>query len=486
LRADDPGLPRTLGMIGAALVIFSGMGLWFGRIGVGWGTLTLATGVAGLLFHAAFDRDVQFRRLYLGFAYATLAVGVFLSFYPYPAKAGDQFRYAVPCASLALLFFLAFLRNEDDPFFRRVAQFTLGAAGLVMALVGLLGGNVRGDFLLPYGLVLGLLGLVYLVAFVSSRGVSDDLAYRAALGVGLLGLLVLVIALVRSFLPPPKDVVSYFQAYGVLLLGLGLLYALVAAALCSDHPLVVLTRRELGAFFFSPIAYLCLFGFCVASWTSYQNFLDGLINTERGNPPFEPIIRNYLFALFPVIVLIFVVPVLTMRLLSEEYSTGTLEVLLTAPVGDGAVVLSKFLAALITYLAVWLPFGLFLLAIPLAGGNPFDYRPLYSFGLAVLITGAGFVSMGLFFSSLTRSQIASAVLTFVGMMALTLVSFMAWQEQNRGSTAWEVSLSHLSYLQVWQNTLEGKITPKNLLFYPALTVLCLFLTVKVLESRRWR
>src|SRR5262249_35029480 len=109
---------------------------------------------------------------------------------------------------------------------------------------------------------------------------------------------------------------------------------------------------------------------------------------------------------------------------------------------------------------------------------------LYSFGLAVVITGAGFIAMGLFFSSLTGSQVASAVLTFVGMITLTLIGLAAWRA--RAGTGWDVVLTHPSYPPGWYSTLEGKLIPKNLLFYPALTILSLFLTVKVLESRRWR
>src|SRR5438128_1651244 len=84
IRDDEPGLPRTLGMIGAALIIFGGMALGFNlfgksvRVTTGWSILCLALGMACLLFHAAFDRDVQFRRMYLAFACTILALGALL------------------------------------------------------------------------------------------------------------------------------------------------------------------------------------------------------------------------------------------------------------------------------------------------------------------------------------------------------------------------------------------------------------------------
>jgi ABC-type transport system involved in multi-copper enzyme maturation permease subunit len=180
---------------------------------------------------------------------------------------------------------------------------------------------------------------------------------------------------------------------------------------------------------------------------------------------------------------IFVVPVLTMRLLSEERRTGTLEVLLTAPLDETTVVLSKFFAALIFFLVLCLPWGLFLVGLRVQGGEPFDYRPLLSFFIALAATGAGFLSMGLFFSSLTRNQIAAAVLTFVGMVALTLVYFLQ-TDLPLSSTA-KVFLNYTSYLELWRDSLGGTLSPRYLIFHISAAIFWLFLTVKVLEARKW-
>jgi hypothetical protein len=485
LSEDQPGLPRAFGVGGGAIVIFFGMAFLFHLAGRGtWvpqnlAKFLLALGMGGLLFHAAFDRDVQYRRMYMIFGLAMLALGVALMLIPYPNRAGDQFRWGVLCVGVALLFLLAFLRNEDEPFLRQLAQRVIGALGLGMAVVGLLGGNVRGEFFLPTGLVLSLLGLVYLCAFVGTKGISDDLAYYVAVGVGLAGAAVVLVSLGRSLFAAEET--RYFVSYGVVLLIVGLLYLATGLIMASDWPVFILTRRELAAVFYSPIAYLMLLGFGVACWLSYGAFLGDLLDSR--STAIEPIVRNYLFALFPVFTLLLIVPILTMRLLSEEMRAGTLEVLLTAPVDEPAIVTSKFLAALVSYLVLWLPFGLFLLAIPLSGGSPFDYRPLLSFLVVLVVTGAGFVSMGLFFSSLTRNQIASAVLTSAGMMVLTYIYFAAHQTND---PSWRAVLSHMSYLDLWFETLEGKIVLRGLLFPLSLTVLFLFLTVKVLESRKWR
>jgi hypothetical protein len=485
VREDEPTFPRTLGMIGAALVIVGGMALAFNvygrsvRVSTGWSILMLAGGMAGLLFHAAFDRDVQWRRMYLAFGCALLALGVGLTVYPAP-RLGGLFTYAVPCLFLALLFLLAFLRNETDAGMRNIAQTALGGVGALMAVVGLGGGLLRGDFLLPLGMVLGLLGLLYLAAFIASRGIGNDQAYYAALGLTAAGLVLLIAVLARSLISSTGS--RYFVSYGSVLLLVGILYSAVGAGFAAESSLFVLTRRELGAFFFSPIAYLVLLGFTLVCWPAYKFFIDQIADPRAA--PIEPIVRTYLVAWFPVIALILIVPLLTMRLLAEEQRTGTLEVLLTAPVDESVVVLSKFLAALITYLVMWMPFGLFLLAIPLSGGNPFDYRPLLSFLSAMIATGAAFMSMGLFFSSLTRNQIISFVLTAAGMFLLT-IAYPGFYRGDEGSVLQKV-LTHISYITAWESTLEGKIMPRVLLFPLSMTAVFLFLTVKVLESRKWR
>jgi ABC-type transport system involved in multi-copper enzyme maturation permease subunit len=198
----------------------------------------------------------------------------------------------------------------------------------------------------------------------------------------------------------------------------------------------------------------------------------------------EPIVREYVWSWIPIFANMLLVPLLTMRLLSEERRSGTLEVLLTAPVDEAQVVLSKFFAAVIMYLVAWLPFSLLLTALPLGGGPPFDYRPLLSFFVGLLVTGAGFVGMGLFFSSLTRNQIAAAVLSFAGMMGLTAV-YVVRHNFVTPEGGWDVFWGHMSYLDVWTGTLEGKVIVRNLLFFLSMAILWPFLTVKVLEARKW-
>ena len=498
MRTDDPTIARFVGLASAGLVIFGGMALILqaaGRVtplAIGFATFLLTAGIAGLLFHAAFDWDVQFRRIYMVFGYVALIVGAFLTVVPYNGKAGSLFGQGFLCLSLGLLFLLAFLRNEDDAWLRNLAQLVIGVGGGLLALVGFIGGNIKGEFLTPIGALLALLGIIFLAAFVLSRGISDDRVYRAGQIIGVAGVVVFLVALGRSMLPPlfyrwhwrdaqPAD---YLVPYGMLLMVLGALYGCVSLLMCSDRRFIVLTRRELGTLFYSPIAYILLFVFVILHWAGYFMVILRLIPGEDGLPKSvpEPIVSAFVLQWLAVIYTIVAVPVLTMRLLSEEKRSGTLEVLLTAPVDEGAIVMSKFLAACVMFLTMWVPFALFLVYFRIGGGSEFDYRPLFSFAIGLAATGAAFISMGVFFSSVTRSQVASGVLTAGGMLALTLLFMLSGAIQ---STAWVAVLKHMSYINVWLDTLDGRLVPRQLIFFVSMTVVWLFISVKVLEARKW-
>jgi ABC-type transport system involved in multi-copper enzyme maturation permease subunit len=496
LREDQPAFARFMGLAGAVLVLFGGGLLiinMFSAIGTFWPTLALVVGIAWMLFHAAFDKDVQFRRMYTYFGLVALAVGAFLCLLPYPKAVGDQFGLGFLCMSLALLFELAILRNETDPFTRKLVQMCLLGAGTVLGAVGLVGGNIRPDFLVPIGLLMSLLGLVYLIAFVATRGTDNELAYRVGNALAITGGVVTLIALVRSVYPMLKNVLQksgpplpdYLVPAGFLLTGVGLLYLLAAVFLVSDNTYVVLIRRELGSFFFSPIAYIVLIAYTIAYGIAYWMFLGNVLYDR--SPMFEPIVGGFVLQWPTVLATILIVPVLTMRLLSEELRTGTYEVMMTAPVSEVTVTISKFISAWLMFLITWLPGALMLVALRVIGEKPFDFRPLLSFYIGLSLTGAAFISIGLFFSSLTRSQIGSAVLTCVVMVALTLIYFVfrIVQEKLGPSNGWSVLLHHLSYILVWVDTLDGRLVPMYLLTYALLTVFFLFLTVKVLEARRW-
>ena len=181
----------------------------------------------------------------------------------------------------------------------------------------------------------------------------------------------------------------------------------------------------------------------------------------------------------------FLVPAITMRLFAEEKRAGTYEVLLTAPVEEWTVVLSKFLAGWLFFLICWLPAGLYLVALRVGGGVPFDYRPVLSFYLALAASGAAFVAIGTFVSSLTRDQLVSAVITFAAMMALLLFYVVGNRQFGVLGAGVQAVLNQLDFLTLWENASRGQLSVQSLVAWASLAVLFLFLTVKSLEVRKW-
>jgi hypothetical protein len=499
VRADEPRLARLIGMTGLFLVVLSGSVLFLQQgalasvIGPFWRTLLMAGGVGCLLYHAARDNDTQVRRTYGALGFVLLAAAGIISALPIGgASAGSLFLpYGLLFLAVALPFFLAFLRNEEERGWRRVTLATLGAVGAGLALAGFVGGSLSPAVLVPYGVVLALLGLAYLWAFLVAVGPATDLGYRVGLGMGAVGVLAALVALGRS-LPsllhswgwlsaaPP----FYLVPDGLLLITLGAAYALLAAALISEQRVIVMTRRELAAYFYSPIAYIVLFGFAFVAWVAYLMFINEVVQAgQRGQPLIEPVFQYYLINWFPVFSMVFIVPVVTMRLLSDERRTGTLEVLLTAPVGEVAVVLSKFFAALVFFLMVCTPWAVFLISLRVMGRESFDYQPLFAFSVALVATAAGFISMGLFFSSLTRNQIIAAIPTF-GLMLLWTFLYFIKQSRPPDSPTYTI-MSHVSYVDFWINAVDGKLSLRYLVFHVSAAVFWLYATVKVLEARRW-
>jgi ABC-2 type transport system permease protein len=496
MAAEEPTLARWAGGFGLAFVLFGVVALAFQRVSTTVGGMAIIVGVLGMLYNAVRDSDLVIRRLYGFFGFLLLAGGIVAAIVTATAYETTTAAAAVWLSGvgfiLSLPFLLALVRNEDEPAWRQAALGSLGLVGAVAALLGMGWGTCSTSFMLSYGLPLALLGLIYLWAFIGLQDGTKEIGIRAGLVMGALGLLVFAIALVRWLLPTLFSAVErswgwqppgqFLASVGILQIAVGLLYVGVAAALCSESSFIVMTRRELAAFFFSPLAYVITF--ISALLASYQ-FLK-FVNRLAGQAEPEPIIMGLVIDWFPVISVLFFVPLLTMRLFSEEHRSGRMEVLLTAPVRDPAIVLSKFAAVLIVYMLVWAPYAFFMVALRVEGGQPFDYRPIISFAVALLCSGAGFMAMGLFFSSLTRSQVLAAILTALGMIVLFAIYFIKAGDVVPAGSAWSSLLSYISYFELWINALQGKLSLKDVAFHISAAVVWLFLTVKVLESRKWR
>lgn len=507
-RDNDIEVRRLYGGFAAALLVGAVVtSLYPGKAGGSVGAYFLPygalAGLVSLLFFIPFARhetEQPFRRLthaLLLAVGAALCLGAVLVGIVYPAFLVGP---GVVLAVLGLGFVGAYLAQTDTatgPGFK--AAVGLGILGAVATLVAVALSVVptvlfEGPAALktprqsydPWKIAAARVVPILLGLWVASVAVrkSAPLWLRGVAPV--IGLAVVAVFLIGSFTASPFGLFNnpprtYLVPYGLLLGAIGLVYLAVSVGVVSDAPLVVLTRRELVAFFYSPIAYVVLFGMAFFSGLAYWIFVGSL---ATGGAEREPIVRlNLGFEILAAIQAMFLVPALTMRLFSEEKRTGTLEVLLTAPVNEGSVVLSKFLACWAFYMLCWLPGGLYLIALRVVGGAPFDYLPLLSYYLALGVSGAAFLAMGLFFSSLTPNQVIAAVLTFAGMMFLLLTFVL--RQMTLVAESLNAALSRFDFLSQWRQALSGQLSVPDVLFYASLTVFGLFLTTKVLETRRW-
>jgi len=499
LRQEGPSFPRWVAVVSLMLVTLGAASLLFNAaqrpylIATGLGFFMLAVGVTGLLYHAFNEQDFQFRRLYLALGVLLAFVAAFLRLAPIGGAEGGGF---LPYGALGLLltlgFLLSFIKNETDIQLRTVALNFIGLIALANGLTGFVGGMISESFLLQTGVIHLILGLLFATGYVGMEGISSRRGYLAGGAIGVLGAAMFLVALGRSLWPwlhtqlnlsgrPPG---SFFLPSGLILVYLGVEYFTVYLGICSDNKLVVLTRRELGAFFFSPIAYIVMIGMAAVGWLNFWIFMMSVWDSGpmSGGQMMEPIVARYLISFLALIPLIFLVPVITMRMLSEEKRSGTLEVLLTAPVNEWQVVLAKFLAGMRVFLLCWYLWGVFFVALRIEGERPFDYRPLLTFLIALVCMGAGFIAMGLFFSSVTRHQVTAAVITFVAMMVLTLLFFLG----QFSDAAWlNTVISFVAYIDLWIESARGKIIPRLLVLHLTVAVFWLYLTIKVLEARKW-
>lgn len=245
------------------------------------------------------------------------------------------------------------------------------------------------------------------------------------------------------------------------------------------RPLLATYLRELKAFFYSPL------GWVVAAMVLLVNgfvfwLLLAFLTDPRSSGTLAPLQLFFGGTFLFWLVLLFVAPVLTMKLIAEERRQGTIEMLMTAPITEGQVVLGKYLASLTFYCFIWAPTIVY--ALILDRYSEVDWGPVASGYLGVFLLGALFLAIGAFASALARSQIVAAVIAFamlVGLFALALV-------ENLVQTPW---LSEaLSYTNLWLHMDElsrGIVDSRRLVFLLSGTVLFLFLASRVLESRKW-
>jgi ABC-2 type transport system permease protein len=287
----------------------------------------------------------------------------------------------------------------------------------------------------------------------------------------------------KSSKPQLVAIGSLFQYVGIIVVAL---IALRWIAYLASPRMAMLLDREVGAYMLSPIAYLVLIGLLVVTTINFWQLVTELhaVRAEVAGEA-SPVIAFVAYNLWFWLGMLFVIPVITMRLLAEEKRSGTIEVLMTAPVTEVQVVLSKFFAALLFYSLVVSPTTLFLLVLHDAGKFDFEMLPVAATYIGTFTVGAMFVSVGVFFSSLTRNQIIAAILTFAVLMMIFSTFVLDWFS-SRLPAGWGEVVKYVAVLRHLGDLGKGVMDLKYILFHLSVTVFMLFVTVKVVEARKWR
>lgn len=261
--------------------------------------------------------------------------------------------------------------------------------------------------------------------------------------------------------------------------------------------LLAIARRDMRSTFSSPIAWVVMGGFAIVSGYmflamlgEYQFYSQRIMSQAFGSPDMDEMLSQVnvvdmvlmpLFANSSVIFLL-LIPALTMRLLAEEKKSGTDELLLTAPLTVAEIVGGKFVAGLALISAVMattlLPVGSLFVY-----GNP-PIKGVLAAYLGLFLLGATFVAVGLLASAMTENQIIAAVLAESALLTLFVIG---WGGDQLGEASLlGRALSYLSLTAHFEDFTKGVIDSVHVIYYVSFTFLALFLTARVVESRRWR
>ncbi len=235
--------------------------------------------------------------------------------------------------------------------------------------------------------------------------------------------------------------------------------------------ILTLSRRELAAYFLSPLAYVIMTAFLIFSgyffYTTLRYMSDASVMREiLGLLGFTSMIISTM---------------VTMRLLAEEKRSGTLETLMTAPVTETEVVVAKYLSALLFFMALITPTLAYVVLLGV-WGNP-DYGPIISGYVGLVCMTGVFLSIGIWVSSLTSNQIVAVILTFIILLIGWVIGFAGeffTQEYVKSI------FKFIGFVQHFESFGKGLIDSRDVIYCLSMVVFFLFLTVRTLESRRWR
>jgi ABC-2 type transport system permease protein len=240
-------------------------------------------------------------------------------------------------------------------------------------------------------------------------------------------------------------------------------------------------KRELFAFFVTPLAWVLITVFLIVQGMNFFWIVDTFAlrgDQMSDQTPLQAFFGNTILL---YLVLFLLVPPMTMRLFAEERKSGTIETLMTAPVSSVSVVLAKYAAVLSTYVAMWIPTVLYLVILQRAGGV--DWQAAGAAYLGVTLVGAGYLSIGLLMSAMTKSQFLALVLTALVILGLFILGIGEFVTRE-GSLTKDVC-SHVSVWTQMTDFSSGVVDSRHLVFLITLVVLPLFISTRAVDAWRW-
>jgi len=249
------------------------------------------------------------------------------------------------------------------------------------------------------------------------------------------------------------------------------------------QPYLTLVRREMGAYFLSMTGYIIV---ATVTFLLGLSFVVLLMKLQQESTPI-PLTELFYVTQFFWLILLLATPMITMRLFAQEKFSGTFETLMTTPVSELEVVLAKFTAGLLFYIVAWLPLLACLLIVRHFANDPtaFDPGVVASTFLGIILIGALFVSLGCCASALTRSQVAAAMITLLCGGTFFCIGVLADRFPNQPNWQAQV-LASLAIFEQMHDFARGVVDTRPVVLYVSLTLFFLFVTLRIVESRRWK
>jgi len=230
-------------------------------------------------------------------------------------------------------------------------------------------------------------------------------------------------------------------------------------------------KKELKTYFVSPIAYIMAVAFL---FIAGYFFTMHLVNSRRAD------MAGFLHNMG--VIMLFMIPGLTMRLLAEERRQKTMELLITSPLTPTQIVLGKYLACMTLLILMIGLTGLYPLIITHYGGKP-DWGPIYTGYLGLVLLLSSLVAVGVFTSSFTDNQLVAAVVAFAILLLFWIVS---WLTVYLEPGIWSTTAESLSLFIPYGDFIKGVIETRYYVYYLSVAFVFLFASVRMLEASRWR